>query len=222
MTPSSQPRKKTNSSKVNLVISLAFHSVLVLAIVYFAAREGLIGKKLQTMAVNMVHKDKPPEKPKEPEKKPEPPKIEEPKSVKPVLSTPPPAAAPAVAATAPAAAPAASVDATSFFSGKEVITTSDPVTIYKNRLESALKTRWERPDGMDDSAYVAEVEVSVDSTGRISDPAWKQKSQNAKWDESVSKAIAATPSVNAPPPKGFPTRVIVKFDVVETEPLSLQ
>ena len=41
--------------------------MLVGALFYFAAREGLLGKKIQKISVDMV-KEKPPEKPKEPEK----------------------------------------------------------------------------------------------------------------------------------------------------------
>ena len=67
MLPQSKPRKARNSSKVNLIISFVFHAVLVLVLFYFAAREGLLGKKLNTIAVQMI-KEKPPEKPKEPEK----------------------------------------------------------------------------------------------------------------------------------------------------------
>jgi len=65
MIPNTQPRKVKNSSKVNLLISFIFHAVLVLALLYFAAREGLLGKKLEKISVQMV-KEKPPEKPKLP------------------------------------------------------------------------------------------------------------------------------------------------------------
>ncbi len=67
MLPQSKSRKPRNSSKVNLLISLGFHSAIILVLVYFAAREGFLGKELKKIAVEMV-KDKPPEKPKEPEK----------------------------------------------------------------------------------------------------------------------------------------------------------
>lgn len=38
-------RKKSNSSKINLIISAVFHSVLIGLIFYFAAKEGLLGKQ---------------------------------------------------------------------------------------------------------------------------------------------------------------------------------
>src|SRR5713101_6047749 len=75
MIPQTQPRRRRNSSRVNLLISFVFHSAIVVALVYFAAREGLLGKQLRKIAVEMV-KEKPPEKPKE--KEPERPKEEPP------------------------------------------------------------------------------------------------------------------------------------------------
>ncbi|MGA2868049.1 MAG: hypothetical protein ABSF34_02670, partial [Verrucomicrobiota bacterium] len=63
MIPQSQPKPKKNSSKVNLTISFVFHAVLVAVLVYFAARGGYLGKKLQKISVQMV-KEKPPDKPK--------------------------------------------------------------------------------------------------------------------------------------------------------------
>ena len=81
MLPQSQARKKRNSSKVNLLISFIFHTLIVVVMFYFAARQGLLGKQMKKIAVEMV-KEKPPEKPKEPEKpKAEPPKVETPKVV---------------------------------------------------------------------------------------------------------------------------------------------
>src|SRR5580658_2653453 len=81
MVPQTQQRKVRNSAKVNLFFSLAFHGIIVVTLLYFAAREGLLGKKIKKIAVEMV-KERPPEKPKEPEKpKVEPPKLEIPKLV---------------------------------------------------------------------------------------------------------------------------------------------
>ena len=84
MIPQSQPKKKKNSSKANLVISAIFHGILVGVLFYFAAKEGLLGKKVQKIAVEMVKEKKPePEKP-----KPEPPKIEPPKVEPPKMEAP--------------------------------------------------------------------------------------------------------------------------------------
>src|ERR1017187_9549857 len=96
MLPQSHARKKRNSSRVNLLISFIFHSLIVLVMFYFAARQGLLGKQMKKIAVEMV-KEKPPEKPKEPEKpKVEPPKVETPKAEPPKVEETKVAAPPTV------------------------------------------------------------------------------------------------------------------------------
>src|ERR1700742_1521902 len=153
MLPQSQPRKKKNSSKVNLTISFVFHVLLVGVLLFFAAREGLLGKKIQKISVEMV-KEKPPEKPKEPEKpkveppKVETPKVEPPKVVEETKPTPPPVAAPPVVAP-----PAAEVPSFEFEGGKAVNSESDPVQLYKGYIEYVLRSKWNRPDNMEDDNY---------------------------------------------------------------------
>jgi hypothetical protein len=214
MLPNTQPRKKRNSSRVNLIISFVFHATLVVALFYFAARQGLIGKKLQKIAVEMV-KEKKVEKPKEPEPpKPEPPKVETPKTVsapKPVetAKAPPSVAPPTVAP------PAAELPSFVFEGGKAVISSSDPVEIYRNTLEYAFRSKWNRPENLDDDGYVAEVEVAVQSDGRIGNSVWQKGSGNPAWDDSVRAAIRAVTNVDRPPPTNFPPRVIIRFDVQE-------
>src|SRR5258708_37717226 len=118
-------KKKKNSSKVNLTISTIVHAALIGALVFFAAKEGLLGKKLKQLTVTMVPKEKKPEPPKE---KPVEPKIEPPKTaLTPKAPVEPPkadpvAAPPASVAVAPIAAPsAASLPAFEFNDGaKEV------------------------------------------------------------------------------------------------------
>jgi len=65
MLPQTPPEPEQNSTRVNLLISLVFHVTVLLALTFFAAREGLLGKQLKKIAVEMV-KETPPEKPKEP------------------------------------------------------------------------------------------------------------------------------------------------------------
>src|SRR6266404_6906017 len=104
-------RKKQNSARVNLIISLVFHSVLISALFFFAAREGLLGKQLKKIAITMVPKEKPPEKPKEPEPKPQPAEPETPQPAQTpqtaqlpkAIEAPPPASAIASAVAPPAA-----------------------------------------------------------------------------------------------------------------------
>jgi hypothetical protein len=224
MLPQTQKRKVRNSAKVNLILSAVFHGVIVLALVYFAARQGLLGKHIKKIAVEMV-KEKPPEKPKEPEKpKAEPPKIEQPKVVQaPKIeeqkaATPPPSE---VVAAPPVAAPAA-VDVPSFVfeGGKAVESTSDPVQIYKGLIEYSLRSHWQRPGDIDDHSFEADIEVSVDSTGQIESPVWKRASGNKRWDDSIKHALAEAQSVDRPPPPHFPSRVVVRFDVVQAEPIA--
>ncbi len=221
MDPHPRKARKQHTSKVMLLVSFTFHSIIVLGLAYFAAREGLLGKQLKKIAVEMV-KEKPPEKPKEPEKpKDEPPKIEPPK-----LATTPKASAPKAAVeppkassslTAPPAVAPPSVDIPSFVfeGGKTVETSSDPVTIYKSAVEFALHSRWERPDGVADTAFVAEVEIVIDRAGSINGFDWKKRSGHDRWDESVRKAVSGAKSISRPPPTNFPSRVLVRFDVQE-------
>src|ERR1035441_2122562 len=96
-----QQRKKRNSSKINLTISFVFHGILILVVFFFAAREGLVGKKLKQLAVTMVPKEKKVEAPKE--KAPEP-KAEQVKTDQtPKMAIPQPKAVTAAVAPPPAA-----------------------------------------------------------------------------------------------------------------------
>ena len=224
MTPQ---RRKRNSSKVNLVISLVFHSVIVLALFFFAAREGMLGKSLKKIAVVMVPKEKPPEKPKEkpPEPKPEiAQKEDKPVETVKAAATPPPATAsvappPVAVAAAPAAAQLAAFD---FTDGAKVqqTTITDPLMVYKGLVEFTIRQKWIRPESMADKDFIAEVEVALDNSGHVIGNEWKKGSGDKQWDASVRKAVAQTQSISRPPPKGFPGKFLVRFDVqVDTEPL---
>ncbi len=221
MLPQSQQRKKRNSSKVNLMISFIFHTLIVLVMFYFAARQGLLGKQMKKIAIEMV-KEKPPEKPKEPEKtKAEPPKletpklVEKPKEMEEAKAAPPPPEGPPTVAP-----PAAELPSFEFEGGKTVETSSDPVKLYQGALEYALRSKWQRPDNIADDSYVAEVDVTVSRAGNISNPVWEKSSGDPKWDDSVRQAIAAFKGMDRPPPTNFPSQVVVRFDVQEeTEPI---
>jgi TonB family protein len=209
-----------------LIISAIFHGVILGALLYFAAREGLLGRQIKKIAVEMV-KEKPLEKPKEPEKpkvakldvpKVETPKVTEVAKIEAPKDTPAP---PPSGATPPAVAPpAAELPAFAFEGGKTVVTSSDPVQLYKGLLENTLRFNWDRPKDVDDHNNVAEVEVAVDQTGQISNPVWKKSSGQKQWDESVRTAIASTAKVSRPPPKNFPPRVVVRFDVETMTPVA--
>lgn len=220
MLPQTQARQKRNSSKVNLLISFTFHTVLVVALFYFAARSGYLGHQLQKISVDLI-KPKQPEKPKEPEKpKVEPPKVvetpkpvETPKAAEPIKAP----SAPEQAAVAPPAAELASFD---FAGGQAVISSSDPIELYKGAIQTAFLAKWSRPENLPDDDYVAEVAVSVGPDGRISNTTWEKGSGNSRWDDSVRAAIAAVTKLNRPPPTNFPSRVIIRFDVQkDTQPV---
>jgi TonB family protein len=214
-----QKRKKSNSSKVNLIISAVFHTVLVGAIFYFAAKEGLLGKKLKELTVTM-EKVKKPEPPKE---KPEPPKVDQPKQEAKVnvpqprtqaVATPPPAASDAAPTVAPAAAvlPAFSFDE----GARQVQSISSPNDIYKALVEHTLRSYWNRPEDMADDSFTANVELTIDKSGYVSDSRWINGSGNARWDATVKQAVAQVKAITRPPPKGFPEKFVVRFDVEST------
>ena len=220
MLPQTQPRKKRNSSKVNLLISFIFHAVLVLVLLYLAARQGLLGKQLKKISVEMV-KEKPPEKPKEPPKV-EPPKIVEPPKVveTPKIVEAPKVEAPPTVAPPTIAPPAADLPSLEFGGGAAVETSSDPVQLYKGYMEYSLRQKWNRPDNVADDSYVAEVEISVDRDGNISDVTWQKGSGDDKWDDTVRQVFNTVTRIDRPPPTNFPPRVTIRFDVQEdTEPV---
>ena len=125
--------------------------------------------------------------------------------------------------TAPAVAPAAaSLPAFEFSDGaKPVQSLSDPNGIYKALIEHSLRSRWDRPENIADDAYVAEVELSVDAKGRVTDYRWLSGSGDKRWDDSVRAVVAETRTISRPPPKGFPQKFPVRFDVEtsRTEPV---
>jgi len=208
MNPQSQPRKKRNSSKVNLMISLVFHAVLVVVVLYFAARSGLLGEKIKKITVTM-EKEKPPVKTPEPSKPPEPPKIVE----VPKVATPPKVEAPRVEAPPVVAPPAAELAAFDFAGGRTVIDSKDPVEIYRNYMEITLQGKWNRPEDMADDNFIVEVAVTVDKQGRMSPPVWQKGSGDAKWDDSVKQVFNVMKSFTKPPPTNFPASVVIRFDV---------
>jgi colicin import membrane protein len=226
MLPGTEKRKARNSAKVNLVLSLAFHSLLVFAVFYFAAREGLLGDKMHTIAVSMEPEKKPEPKPPVKPKEPEPSKADAPKPVetakitetpKMTIQAPPPAAA--TAASPAFAPPPAEVPDFAFEGGKNVVSSSDPVELFKGVIQSTLQFNWDRPKDTDDHTNVAEVEITVSKQGEITSPVWKKKSGQKQWDDSVLLAIANTKKVSRPPPSNFPSRVVIRFDVQPLSPV---
>ena len=207
-------RRKRNSSKINLTISAIFHTVLILVVFVFAAREGMLGKTLKQITVTMVPKDKKPEPVKE---KPPEPKVEQAKvdAPKPVLPPAQAAAAPPPSDSSPAVAPAPSISADfAFADGAHAVeSVSDPNTIYKTLVEHSLKSRWKRPENMADDHFTVDVEVTVEKDGAVDGYRWVKGSGDDLWDKSVKDVLTQTKAIDRPPPKNFPRTFIVRFDV---------
>ena len=220
MIPQSPPRPVKNSSKVNLTISAVVHGAIIIALIYFAAREGYLGKKIQKISVEMVKEKKPePEKPKPEPPKVEPPKIEPPKNEPPKYVEPAKTVSPTVAPPV-VAPPAADVPTFEFGGGKTVNSESDPVQLYKGYIEYALRAKWNRPENLPDDNYVVEVAVNVDKQGNLSSPVWQKSSGDAKWDASVKEVFKVVTQIDRRPPTNFPPNVTIRFDVQEaTEPV---
>jgi hypothetical protein len=209
-------RTKPKKSHFNIVISLVFHSVLVTSVFYFAAREGMLGQKMKQLTVTMEKKqvaEKKPEPAKQPEQKP----VEKPVETAKAVAVPAPVAQPAAAApvadSAPVAAPASIGADFSFADGAKATVVGDAVSIYRQRVENALRQRWDRPEDMEDDAFVAEVDVRIEPNGALGGYSWVKGSGNTRWDNSVRQALAQTKTVNQNPPKGFPASFRVRFDV---------
>jgi protein TonB len=216
-----QQRKKVNSSKVNLIVSAIFHGVLVLAVFYFAAKEGYLGKKLRAI-VAVRTTEKPPEPPKQkpPEPKPEQAKHEETKTVsapQPKMDT----AAPPPPAVAAAAAPAAVVlPAMSFDEGAIQVATKSKNQIFRDSVQETLLSRWKRPQNIEDDNYYVDVALTIDKKGNILNSHWINKTGNDQWDQSVKDALDEVTSIGQTPPPGFPSQFVVRFDVEKTMALS--
>jgi len=182
--------------------------------VYFAAREGLLGKELKKIAVEMV-REKPPEKPKEPEPEPtaEPPVQETPAPEQPQLAdAPPPRRRTSPQRPRPRRTwshrprsrrrlPSCPRSPSEVAGPSKLV---DPAQLYKGLIEYTVRSRWNRPVDVADNDFVAEVEVAVARDGRIHDPAWKKSSGHAPWDASVREALATAGSVGRAPPTNFP------------------
>jgi len=211
-------RKKKSATKTNIIIAIAVHALMVAVGTFWAAHEGILGAKLQNLAIFMVPKEKPQEvkkpEPKVEVKKAEQPKVEQAAKVAP---PPPPFVPPAAVSQASIAPPPPSIGG-GFAFEQDALTSDDPVVLYKQQVESALRMKWERPSDVADLDFVAEAEMHIDSQGKITGYDWKKGSGNEKWDGSVKKVLKG--AVNRPPPKGFPDRFLVRFDVQPaTEPL---
>jgi TonB family protein len=215
----SHQRRKRESSKVNLVLSFIFHSLLVIAVFYFAARQGLVGEKMKSL-VATLEQQKPKEAPKPPKEEPkveQAKQIEQPKPMAPATAPQVQAAAAPPPTEAPSAVAPPTLDASFFGDGaKTVVEVSDPKLIYKGTIERALRSNWDRPEDVKDDEFVAEVELSIDKDGKVTNSHWVKGSGDSRWDKSVKAAVTATKAVGVAPPAGFPGKFTARFDVEMT------
>src|SRR5580765_2465113 len=147
-------RKKKSTTKTSVIIAIVVHVLMAVAGAFWAAHEGMLGAKLQNLAVFMVPKEKKADEPKKAEPKEVAKKEEEPKEVQQaVRSTPAPPKfeAPPGAGGPAAPPPAAIIPAISF---ANALDSGDSVAVYKQRVETALRSRWDRPSGVQDLDYV--------------------------------------------------------------------
>ena len=221
--PPRLPRKRSNTA---FLISILLHVGIGLALFFLAARQGVLGKRMKEITAVVVPEEKKPEP-----KKPEEPKPEIAKTPEPARNDPPKTAVapPPVAQTAPppvdtatAVAPPPSIGADFDFNdgAKAVQTTSDPKELFRSVVEYAFRSRWVKPDDINDTDFVAEVEEAIDPEGKVLSADWKKGSGDPRWDASVKQALGGTRHVGRPPPKGFPGRFLVRFDAIpDTAPI---
>ena len=179
----------------------------------------MLGKKLKALTVSIVPKEK---------KIPEPikPKVEEKKLdiSKPVIQQTTPKLPEQIIQQkieniAPAVAPPPiQLPSVDFNDGaKEVKTITDPIELYKNYIETSIRSQWRRPENINDENYVALIELTIDNKGKIVDNKWQSGSGDVVWDKSVKDIFVKLKSIPRSPPTGFPKTFKVKFDSVLTQ-----
>jgi len=211
--------KKKNLISSNVIIVIVLHLLFVGGAVFFASKEGMLGKKMQSLTVVLVPKPEP-VKPVTVEKKSEIPVTSIPnKSV----DVPRPAITdtPKIVNEQPSVAPSPSILPSMEFSdgAKEVITISDPIEIYKLYIENYYHSRWNRPDDINDSSFVVKARIDIDNDGNVLKVNYLNSSGDIAWDNSVKNVVEKIKTLGRTPPKGFPDHFIVQFDVIERENL---
>jgi TonB family protein len=196
-------RRKRNTAKSNLTLSIILHVILFGFAAWWAANEGMLGKKMQELSVLLVPREKKADKPVE--KKAEQKAAEE-KKVEETKTTPTKTTATETTAktTAPPPPPPPVIDTS---------TAPPPPPPAVDVVEKALLGRWQKPSEGDDLNYVVEIELALDASGNITSLDWKKSSGNPKWDDSVKKALNGVKALPSAPPKGFPAKFVVRFDV---------
>ncbi len=190
------------------------HILFILILVFLAGSEGILGQKMKALTVALIPKEKrtEPIKPKAESPKIEvpQPKIEIPRQMVAEQSKPKVNNNTAPIITAP---PPTELSSIQFNDGaKNVQTISDPIQLYKTYIEYNFKSKWNRPDDINDENFEVSIELTIDNQGKIINNKWINKSGNTTWDNSIKNVFVEIKSIPVPPPKGFPLTFIIKFD----------
>lgn len=209
-------RQKGRRSKTSAIVSACFHVVLVGTVSFLAARR--VYQPPSEPPGGILVTNYPPENPQQtpnppqvpPDFKPRPPSTsptippQEPVPDIPVTTVPPPVEVPPPDTAPEMYIPAASVE----------MVDTNPTRRYIRIIQDAYLQVWDKPPGPDDANYAALIEVGVDSKGRIINPQFVKGSGDSTWDSAVKTAISRVKEVGVPPPDGFPSRFVVRFDTM--------
>ena len=193
-----------------VAIVVLVHVLAILGLAFLAGREGMLGERMKSLTVSLVPKEKIPEpvKPKAEE-----PKIEIPQpKTSPIVeqSTPHPQK---VESVQPVVAPAMSeAPAIDFSDGaKKVITSSDPIELYRAYIQSYLHSQWKTPDNKDGCV---QVKISINEKGTIQKIEWPITG-TPEWKASVLNVFTQVKSFPKAPPQGFQLTFDIRFDTIE-------
>ena len=205
-------KDKRSFKKRFVAIVVIAHVIVVGLLLFLASKEGILGTKMQSLTVSLVPKEKieiP--KPRSVEEK----KIEIPQPIIPKIEVPTEQPVAKIDNVAPAIAPPPSEEASIQFSdgAKEVITSSDPIQLYKAYVEGYLKVQWNRPEKIDGEV---QTHISIDNNGKILSTKL-QIGSNSQWNQSIIDLFSKVNSFPKPPPKGFPLTFDIRFDTIEEQ-----
>ena len=211
-----QQRKKGRRSKTSAIVSACFHVVLVGLVAFLAARQVIPPVPGEHPDIEALpDQQRKPETqdanpPRLPAKEPEITQTSEPKPSSPNQPTQPTEQQPqrfdVPQVTEPSEMEIPATDAGAV--------ESDPIKRYVRVIQDAYVMVWYYPPGPDDANYSAVIEVGVDSKGGIVNPQFVKGSGDSQWDSTVKTAVLRMKEVGIPPPQGFPSRFVLRFDTV--------
>jgi len=213
--------EKPKPSKLSATVSFVIHGGLILTVALLAKNSTEVERIYRQITASIE------KKPPQPEKVPEKPPPVQAKVPLPVVETQPQKqeqAAPPRSIpdqVVPAMAPAAvNLAAFSFPDGAKEVASLDPISAYKQSIQTAFRNAWARPIDLNDQSYVAVAVVTIDRSGKITSRSLSSKTGDAHWDNSVLKALNAVSGFIRPPPIDFPNSFEVRFDTVDVESLA--